>query len=114
VLADLRLRGGVGLHLEQQRMAVGQQPLLVGVPHRVQALALRRRRGGLAKDVPDVGVTAVDAGQEQLALGAVEPEQIGLGDPRLAGDVLGRRAVVAALGEVTEGDPGDLLATVLG
>ena len=57
---------------------------------------------------------AIDAGEEQLALGPEEPEQVGLGDAGLARDVLGGRAVVAAVGELPEADLDDLLAALLG
>jgi hypothetical protein len=53
-------------------------------------------------------------GEEQLLLGAEQPEQVRLRDARLARDRVGRGAAVAALGELTGRDDEDLLAALPG
>ncbi len=53
---------------------------------------------------------AGDDGPEELLLRAEETEHVGLGDARAAGDVLGRRSVEPALGELVERRVEDLLA----
>jgi hypothetical protein len=81
----------------------------------VQAgLGVAPARGGAAEDGEQLLVGAVAAGEEELALGAEEAEQVRLADAGLAGDRLGRGAVVAADGEMADGDAEDLLATLLG
>ena len=70
--------------------------------------------GGPVERVADLRVGAVHAGEEQLLLGAEEPEQVGLGDAGLARDRLGRGAVQAPDREVADRDLEDLLAALLG
>ena len=73
---ELVVAGGVGLVLEHQVVAVAQQQLLVGAPHRLEhVLAVRRRaplaevRGGALEGVGDPFEAPLEGGEEQLALG---------------------------------------------
>src|SRR4051794_30217272 len=53
-LLELRVGGDrVGLHLEAQGIAIGQEPLHVCVAHRHQPLLLRQAGGGLLEHLPD-------------------------------------------------------------
>ena len=106
--------GGIALHLEQQRGPVGQQLLGVSPAHRRQHLVLRDalRRG--AERLEDAPVRDVVAGEEELALGLEEPEQVRLRDPGLARDRVGRGALVAAERELLDRERDDLLAPLLG
>ena len=82
---------------------------VVGVAHRLHALlrrqvAPRRRRTSRRS----ASCIAVVAGEEQLALGAEQAEQVRLRDARLARDLVGRGAVVAVQREVPDRDLDDL------
>jgi hypothetical protein len=103
------------LHLHQDRVAVREQLLDVRLAHLVHALLrVGRAFGGAPEDGEQLLVGAVAAGEEELALGAEEAEQVRLADAGLAGDRLGRGAVVAADGEMADRDGEDLLAALLG
>ena len=108
-------RGRVALHLEQQRVPVGQQLSSYAWP-----IAFSRSLSGAAAAASaerprrPARRQRSDAGEEQLLLGAEQPEQVRLRDAGLARDRLGRGAVVAALGEVPQRDREDLLAALLG
>ena len=93
---DHRVRaGGVGLHLEQQRGPVAEQ-VDVRPAHRLQHLGLRDAARGGPERAEDALVRDVVAGDEQLALGLEQPEQVRLRDAGLARDRVGRGAAVAA------------------
>src|SRR5947207_263248 len=88
--ADLGIVAGrVGLHLELEPLALGQQPLDVGIPHRIErllaALALRRPLEHLER----LAEAAGDDRLEELLLRPEEPEDVRLGDARAACDALG-------------------------
>ena len=98
VVADLRVRDrDVALHQHEQRVPVGQQ-----LGRRMPRPSRPASRPGSASaaarrnDVDDLLAGAVVAGEEELLLRAEEAEQVGLRDAGVAGDRLGRRAVVAA------------------
>ena len=111
---DLGVGGGrVALHLEQQRGAVGEQ-VRVGLAHRRHPLLGRQAARRLGERLGDPPVHHLVAGEEQLALGVEEPEQVRLRDPRLARDLVGRGAVVAAQREVLDRDLDDLAAALGG
>jgi hypothetical protein len=81
----------------------------------VHALLRGCRTFGCApEDGEQLLVGAVAAGEEELALGAEAAEQGRLADAGLAGDRLGRGAVVAADGEMADRDGEDLLAALVG
>ena len=56
----------------------------------------------------------VVAGEEELALGLEEPEQVRLRDAGLARDRVGRGSLVAAERELLDRERDDLLAPLLG
>ena len=55
-----------------------------------------------------------DGGDEELLLRAEEPEEVGLGDAGAAGDVLRRRALEAALGELDHRGVEDVVLALRG
>jgi hypothetical protein len=95
-------------------VTVRQQLVHVGVPHVLELVPGLGSLGGAPEGRDHLLARAVGAGQEQLLLGAEEPEQVGLRDAGLAGDDLGRGPVEAALGEVLDRHREDLLTALVG
>ena len=109
--------GGVGLELDAEEVAVGQQAH-VRVAHQVEDRALlvvgRAAPRGLMEDQPGALEPVPDGGQEQLALGPEQLEQVRLRDADRPGDRLGRGARVAAFRERVERGGDDRVAALVG
>src|SRR5206468_9999831 len=103
------LTGGVGLHLEHERVAVAAE-VEVGLAHGEEDVAPRIGRGSLLEHLQDAPIATADRLEEELLLRPEKAEEIGLGDAGAASDVLRRSAVKTAARELDHGRLEDLLA----
>jgi hypothetical protein len=113
-LPDLRVvTSHVSLHLREQVRPAGPKPLHVSISHRLQRVhpppALRRA----GEELVCLAEAAVADGDEERLLRPEEAEDVRLRDAGAAGDVLGRRSVEPALGELLERRLEDLLVPLV-
>ncbi len=94
--ADLRvLAGRVRLHLAPQVDAIRLEELPVGLADRMQGLLAPLPLRHALEDLERLAEAPCDHGQVELLLRAEQPEDVRLGDPRQAGDLVGRGPVQA-------------------
>ena len=90
----------------------------VGGAHQLEDAAcrvvVRPAPGGLVEDEAGPSEPMADDGQEELALRAEQLEQVWLRDTDRAGDRVGRRPRVPALGELMERGDDDRVAAFVG
>jgi hypothetical protein len=116
--ADVGVRArGPDLHLELEQLAILEHPA-VGHAHRGEHGRLRMvgvpALGRPAERLKRALARALGAGQEEVLLGAEQPEQVRVRDPRRPRDRLGRRAEVPRAGELGHRDLDDLPAPFVG
>ncbi len=88
----------VEVHLQHELVAVAEQ-LAVCLAHRVHRVLAGEVTHGVDEGLANPAEAVGHEREEQRLLGREEPEEVRLADPGGAGDVLGRGAVVATLGE---------------
>src|SRR4029077_11504768 len=96
------LRRCVALHLGAQPNTVRVELLHIGLADRVQRLLAPPSLRGALEELERVAVAPADGSEVEVLLRSEEAEEVRLGDAGPAGDVLGGRALVAALGELDQ------------
>ena len=109
--------GGIGLELDAEEVAVVEQAHVRGahqVEDRARLVVGRPAVGGFVEHESCPLEAVTDRGEEQLALGPEQLEQVRLRDADRPGDRFGRGAGIPALGELVEGRHDDRVAPFVG